>query len=79
MTIRTIAIAAALLAMPAAVHAYDKPPKHPPVSSSGGNPGGSGGSSGNPTPVPEPAAIALFGAGLAGVWGVRRLRHKRRG
>lgn len=74
------AITAAAIALPGAAFAYSPPPSSstPPTSSSSGGTTSSGGTSGSPTSVPEPAAFALFGLGLAGVAVGRRL-HRRRG
>lgn len=73
-------LTAASVALPGAAFAYSPPPSSstpPSTSSSGGTTTSSGGTSGSPTSVPEPAAFALFGLGLAGVAVGRRL-HRRR-
>ncbi|WP_240885121.1 PEP-CTERM sorting domain-containing protein [Sphingomonas sp. SFZ2018-12] len=72
------AIIVAALALPAGLaSAYDKPPSHPPrTGSSGGSTGGSSG--GKPAAVPEPAEMALFGMGIAGLVAGRWIGRRRK-
>lgn len=76
--VRTTIVMAALTLPAGLASAYDKPPSHPPSTGSSGG-GSSGGSSGGkPVSVPEPAEMALFGMGLAGLVAGRWLNRRRK-